>query len=130
MFNPIDVHVEFELGKAVLEEVNLQTLRISLSVIVPTKFHIHSSVMWGSLEATVPQRHSSHRNKCLKKILYSQANCSHSFVKLTVCITTDKVLWKSCRLCFKEVMSHHSVKSVLLYIRQLVTHLEGCCVII
>jgi hypothetical protein len=39
------------------------------------------------------------------------------------------VLWESCKLCFEEVMSHHSVKNVLVYIRQLVMHLQGCCVI-
>jgi hypothetical protein len=114
--------------KGRLEEVNLQTLWISLSVIVPAKFHIHLSVMWGSLEATF---HSdiAHTATSVKKIHYSQANCSHSFVKLTARITTDKVLWESCKLCFKEVMSHHRVKNVLVYIRQLVMHLEGCCAI-
>jgi hypothetical protein len=52
---PIDIHIEFELGKAVLEVVNLQTLRISLSAIVPPKFHIHLSVICSSLVATAIQ---------------------------------------------------------------------------
>jgi len=52
-------------------------------------------------------------------MLYTQANCSHSFVKPTVRIATYIVLWESCKLCFEEVMSHHSVKNVLVYIRQL-----------
>jgi hypothetical protein len=50
-------------------------------------------------------------------------------MKLTVHITTDKVLWESCKLCFEEVKPHHSVNNVLVYIRQLVLHPEGCCVI-
>jgi hypothetical protein len=50
-------------------------------------------------------------------------------MKLAVCITTDKVLWERRKLCFEEVKPHHGVKNVLVYIRQLVMHPEGCHVI-